>query len=348
MSLEQIERMFENFAEHFRLFDTPIKARFAWHGGEPLLVPPEFYREMRKIQQKVFTDEHVQVANTVQTNMTVLDDERLDLLLNTFDGVGVSLDLYSGLRVNKLNVCQENRAIENLDHAISKGLSAQGITVLTASTIDKTAEIYKFWRDRRMSFRVLPIEKGMYEAGQGFEVNATDTCKAMCDYADHWFQDDEPVNIEPIHRHIQMLMHSTQGKEFGVRKYDKSKWHNVLLVDTDGTLYGYNDRFDTTRSPGNIFTESLSDMFRKDIHLKVVEEVQNRMNASCFDCDYWGKSCTGFPIGEGELNFSDLRPDGATDCVVTKGLIGHLTARLKQAGVLDQNSGLHTEAFLGA
>ena len=348
MSLEQIESMFRNLADHFRITEEPIFARFAWHGGEPLLIPPDFYREMRSIQEKVFTDEHVNISNTVQTNMTVLDDDRLDLLLNTFDGVGVSLDLFSGLRVNKLNVCQENRAIENLDAALSKGLSAEGITVLTASTIEKTSEIYKFWRDRRMSFRVLPVEKGLYESGQGFEVTAPETCKALCEYADEWFQDDEPVNVEPISRHLQMLLHGAKGEKYGVTKYDKSKWHNVLLVDTDGTLYGYNDRFDTSRSPGNIFTEPLNEMFKNKVHKKVVQEVQSRMDASCHDCEYWGKSCNGYPIGEGELNFSDLREDGSVDCVVTKGLISHLKARLTQAGVIDRQTGHHSQAFLGA
>jgi uncharacterized protein len=44
MSFEQIERMFTNVDAGYRGHNEPLGINFQWHGGEPLLIPPEIYR----------------------------------------------------------------------------------------------------------------------------------------------------------------------------------------------------------------------------------------------------------------------------------------------------------------
>src|SRR3954454_12652662 len=72
MSLAQIQALFENIklgVERLRI----ERVEFIWHGGEPLLVPVEFYKRVRDIQSDVFTD--VAYSNRVQTNLTTVTDE---------------------------------------------------------------------------------------------------------------------------------------------------------------------------------------------------------------------------------------------------------------------------------
>ena len=53
------------------------RVQFVWHGGEPLLLPPEYFWRTFEAQRKVFGYD-LPLRNVVQTNLTVLDDARLE------------------------------------------------------------------------------------------------------------------------------------------------------------------------------------------------------------------------------------------------------------------------------
>src|SRR3954466_9223944 len=92
MSLQDIERMFVNVERGYRAYNEPIGINFYWHGGEPLLIPPSFYDRVFEIQRRVFPESTRRITNSIQSNFTVMDDDRI-ALLQRFDAVGISLDL---------------------------------------------------------------------------------------------------------------------------------------------------------------------------------------------------------------------------------------------------------------
>jgi uncharacterized protein len=346
MSHESIERMFESFAEYYATIPERTLIRFQWHGGEPLLIEPEFYYRAFELQQRVFAGTHHKVTNIVQTNMTVLDEARIALLRDGFDEAGVSLDLFSGLRVNKRGLCVQNKAIKNLDTALAAGVQLSGITVLTRALIERIPEVYRFWRDRRLAFRLLPVESGLYESGQGFEITAKQTLGALCTLADQWLADDDPVSVEPLSRVLYLLMHGRMSEAHRVGVYDKAKWESVVLVDTDGTVYGYADRFEAARSPGNVFQQPFSQLMAHERHQLAVSEANARVAAACRKCEHYGRSCTGDPMGEGENAFTERDEQGNPVCIVTRGFIDHLALRLTQAGIIDRATGLLSKSYL--
>src|SRR5688572_31658203 len=54
MELPQIEALFAHVAEHYAQCDEPLQLRFQWHGGEPLLIEPDFYWRVFELQQRAF------------------------------------------------------------------------------------------------------------------------------------------------------------------------------------------------------------------------------------------------------------------------------------------------------
>jgi len=277
--------------------------------------------------------------------MTVLDDARISLLRDGFDEAGVSLDLYSGLRVNKRGLCMENRSIANLDRARAAGIELSGITVLTRPLLPRIADVYRFWRERRMGFRLLPVEKGLYEAGQGFEIDAHETLDALRTLADLWLSDDDPVSVEPLARQLYLLLHGRSSERHGVEPYNKHSWEAVVLVDTNGSVYGYADRFNAERSPGNIFEQPFSQLMRSPTHQRAAEEAATRVQSACSSCKNYGRSCTGDPMAESAMAFTEREADGSPRCIVTKGFIEHLSRRLTERGVLDPQTGYLSSAY---
>jgi uncharacterized protein len=348
MELPQIGALFEHVAEHYDRYDEPVQLRFQWHGGEPLLIEPEFYWQVFELQQRVFAGRKHKPRNIVQTNMTMLDDARIELLRDGFDDAGVSIDPCSRLRVDRRGLSVESRVLRNLDRALHAGVHLTGVTVLARPLLGRIPDVYRFWRERRMGFRLLPLERGLYAEGQDFEIESGETLRALCELADVWLADPEPVWVEPLLRHLTLLMHAARGEGQRVATHDKSQWESVVLVDTDGTMYGYGSRFDRGQSPGNLFTTPLERLLAHPTHLAVAERARARVKAACTDCPYFGRACTGDPVVEGELGAGSVGPDGKPACVVARGLIAHLERRLVQAGALDPRTRMVSRAFVHA
>jgi uncharacterized protein len=320
--------MFVNVKMHFRECVTPVNLNFQWYGGEPLLISPDFYREVFNLQYCVFDGSGHAITNAVQSNFTIIDDDRIELLRSHFDYVGVSLDLFSGLRVNANGVDQENRALANLDRVRATGIAVSGITVLTKSNVSRVSDIYRFYRDRRMNFRVLPLERGLYAPRQGFEVAPRETLLALCALSELWLSDEDPVPIEPLARYLFLVRHMLGHPANRVAVYDREKWTPVLMVSTDGTVRGYGDRFEGPI--GNIFDSSLSEIYSGSRFRTTAQAARNRIQKTCTDCSYLGRACPGDPIAESQQDFVELDESGSMRCVVARGLISYLEDRLRR------------------
>ena len=70
MRLEQLRLLFETIKRS--IAELAVEdINFIWHGGEPLLVPLEFYEQLALIEKDVFGSQF-SCKNTIQTNLTVL------------------------------------------------------------------------------------------------------------------------------------------------------------------------------------------------------------------------------------------------------------------------------------
>jgi uncharacterized protein len=348
MSMPSIEAMFRNFKGFFDAVEEPLTVSFQWHGGEPLLIEPSFYWEIFETQKRVFAGVPYQISNGVQSNFTVLDEERIKLLREGFEWVGVSLDLFTGLRVNLAGVCQEHRARENLKRALDAGIKLGGITVLSKLNMGRIDEVYAFWRDLGFNFRVLPVEPGLYEKGQSFEISADEVLHALCRLVDLWLMETPAILIEPIHQMIRCVLDSAHHPGRLLPRYDPIRWQSVVLVDTDGHVYGYNERLDHRFSSGNVFEQPFLEIVGEAPYRGNAERAQQRMQNVCSDCEFFEKHCNGRMVADGGVTALERKADGGLDCVVTRGLFAHIERRLKEAHVLRAESMTLSAEYLAA
>ena len=331
MSFEQIERMFANVAAGYSSCEESIAINFQWHGGEPLLIAPDVYRKIFELQREVFAGSIHRITNSTQSNFTVIDEDRI-AVLGDFDSVGISLDLFTDLRVDGRGICQEGRALENLKRVRAAGVAVAGITVLTRRNVLRVREIYEFYREQRMSFRVLPLEKGLYPLEHDFGLGPREVLEAYRTLCSVWLADDEPVSIAPLDRYLFLVVRANFDCENRVAPHDPRSWASVLLVDTDGSVYTYGERFE--RSIGNVFTTPLNCILASSEYYQSAAEVEGLMRSTCERCPNYGRSCTGDPIGQSRQDYIEREDDGSTRCVVARGTIRHLEDLLTAAGAI--------------
>ena len=87
MSFETVARVTAAVLHH-----PPVKtALFTWHGGEPTLLPLDFYRRALLAQSRLRRDDQ-SIGNAIQTNGTLLNHEWCQFLADNRFYVGVSID----------------------------------------------------------------------------------------------------------------------------------------------------------------------------------------------------------------------------------------------------------------
>jgi uncharacterized protein len=336
MRREELQRMYHALAEQFA-GDGAVEIEFVWHGGEPLLVEPDFYWRSFDDQTRIFDDPGITISNTVQTNLSVLDDARLKLLHEGFDWVGVSVDLFSNLRVNQGGRDLQPTVLRHMDRLRTADIAFSCIAVLSRANRPHLTRMFRFFAESGVSVRFLPVFSGA-DAAQNAELalSEVETLAAYVELFELWLASDAPIVVEPLSGHVEGVISALTDARNGcttARIYDKRAWEPIYLVNTDGSVYSYADAYDPKKAHGNLFTQPMAALVGGERHLAVIADAERRM-AVCGSCRHFGGACDGYPMAEE----SPGRPDGGS-CIRERGIIDHIEQRLLELRIVDAASG---------
>lgn len=338
MQLPQLERMFQHIAEYYE--GSTERMDFVWHGGEPLLLPATFYRSIGEIQRRVLGDVGIAFSNSVQTNLVHLDKRTLKLFGNFFTNVGVSIDLFGGLRVNVSGNTVEKKVIQNMQLLKDRGIVFGCITVLSKSTAPHVMEIYKFFEDINVGFRLLPIYRTGYEGQQdNLALTSTEIVDAFTKVVNYWMSTDSCLTVLPIQDYVDAVVARLSGTGGAWRCYDKVDREIVYIIDTDGSVYSNADAYEPRLCHGNIFEESLQSMQESENYLRAVNAAHSRMKATCSRCRFHG-ACSGYFMAEATPEQRWCNDQGTLTCGVAQPIQAYIEQLLICAGLVDPRRGL--------
>ncbi len=336
MTIEQIESLYRHVECYYRSLEHFTDIHFIWHGGEPLLLPPRFYWEVLDLQSQIFTGDNYKVTNGVQTNLTVLDDDRLLLLSEGFDRVGVSLDVLGGLRTYENERDSQARVLANIDRLRSVNIAFGCITVLSRKNIDNVEKIYQFYRELNLAARLLPLHHtGNADQNDGIEIDPHSILKAFQTIFELWLADELDTAITPVVEMVRDVL-SFYDPQAACYFYDKREWEPINLIDITGDMFGYADAssYQPDRSYGNIFTTPLAELYASSGHEKSILAAEQRLEQTCVDCKFFG-ACSGYPIAEDGYEYHELDENGAIRCIVQKGMLQYIEYRLLEEGIIE-------------
>src|SRR3954453_19999673 len=124
ISLVDCNSLYENVARFLeKAGGREYEVHFIWHGGEPLLIPVSYYEATFAQQGEAFAglQAEITIKNLIQTNLTFLDQDRIDLL-KRFDHIGVSADIVGGLRQDIKGRSRESATIKNMERLKLEGI----------------------------------------------------------------------------------------------------------------------------------------------------------------------------------------------------------------------------------
>lgn len=330
MSFEDLQHLYQHVSDWAAALDFQVVVDFVWHGGEPLLMPPSFFTTTFRHQREIFPSD-IHVRNTIQTNLTVLDEERLSLL-REFDRVGVSLDLYGELRTNSRGADSVRRVLQNMDVLHSRGIDYGCITVLSGHNAPYIRKVIEFYHRLQVrSVRLLPLIDGAsFDQHRDFDITPSGVLKALQEAFEHLVSLNSSLLVEPINGYVrQVIHHHTSGAT--PIYYDKSSWESVYLVNTNGDLYSYGNAYEPEFCHGNVFRDPMASIVHSAGHLRSIAGATERIAEVCSSCDFFG-SCSGYPMAE-EAPLQRRRGD-PLECYIDRPMLEFVERRLTEMGVL--------------
>jgi uncharacterized protein len=330
IELESARKMFVALAQHYG--QTGQTLHFIWHGGEPFVLPPDYYRDLFAMQAMILNAKGILYENSVQTNLTILSSDWLRALKeNLFNAIGVSIDMVGDDRVNQAGKTVDDKVLSNMQILIDNEIPFGAITVLSAQTRPKIRDIYRFFCEIRTPCSLIPIQNnGLTNQANLLTLNPLQIVETYIDLFEAWLTAADAVLIDPIEHYLNCAI-AYLNPAYAPRFYEKSVSDNLFIVNTDGKVYGdiYANNFEYDQYFGNIFEQSFADILQSPVYQSVVELSRARMKAICSNCIYFGY-CSGDPIGRGSLENLTTDDSGQISCQIVRPFLDYATERLKK------------------
>jgi len=143
------DEVLENYIRQYIASQSVPEINFAWQGGEPTLLGVDFFRKVVALQEKYRGSKRV--ANAIQTNGTLLDDEWCAFLAEHKFLVGLSVDgprhLHDVYRVDKKQRPTFDGVMRGLGFLKKHGVDFNTLTVVNRANSKHPLEVYRFLKE---------------------------------------------------------------------------------------------------------------------------------------------------------------------------------------------------------
>lgn len=186
----------EYIVQHIEASPEPV-IRFSWHGGEPTVLGLDYFRKIVTIQRKN-QPTHQSIANGMQTNGTLLDEDWCRFLADEGFFVGLSLDgpkeMHDRYRRDKGGNPTYELTMRGYRLLRQHQVSTDILCVVNAHNVCYPLEIYRFFKQIGAGYvSFLPMVNPQPEAESGVSpltVPAEVWGDFLCTIFDEWVNQD--------------------------------------------------------------------------------------------------------------------------------------------------------------
>jgi len=264
----------------------PVKVEFGWQGGEPLLAGKEFFRKAVEFQKQFGRDGQV-VANAMQTNGTLLDEEWCEFFAANRFLVGLSLDgppqWHDSFRRDHAGNPSFHRAWAGLELLRKHGVEFNVLVTLNSANAPHAGDIYRYFVNRGVCYlQFIPIlERQADGRATDYSCTGAQFGRFMLDVYDLWASRDVGKVSERL---IDNVLHAIiYGKASTCCYSDRCA--NAHVLEFNGDLYVCDHFVYRQWRVGNIMERPLEDLVR-DPMLEEFARLKTELPAACRDCEF--------------------------------------------------------------
>jgi len=286
-TIDQFRHAFDKLAPHLT-----GRAVIIWHGGEPLLMGPEFYRAAWEHARAAMP--HIQFS--VQSNILGYDSRRWrDVFSEVFQGsVSTSFDPDERHRVYKGSAELYSRLFfERLERILDDGFVPKVIGTYTDETAHLGMAMYErslSCGDRAFNLRFNYRYPAGRDGGRGELISPEAYGGMIVGLYDRWIRDVPRFTVTPLDEMLKKVI----GTEAMRCPWTSACGGRFLGIEPNGDVYNcseFADTGDERWSFGNIFADTVPGLMRS----RAAAAVRRRrvgLPAECLDCRHF-QECEG-------------------------------------------------------
>ena len=296
------DEMLELFIREYIHSQTTLEVLFTWHGGEPLLRPISFYERALELQRQYANGRRI--ANCIQTNATLIDDEWCEFFRKNNFLVGVSIDgpqmMHDSLRTSRRGESSYRDVMRGLRLLNRHRVEWNAMATVNAANVEHPLEFYRYFRDELdcQFLQFTPVVERICQMGGGesrlmhaaepsgelvpYSVTAEQWGRFLCAIFDEWVRHD-------VGRMFVQLFDSTLanwvGEAVGVCTMSKYCGH-AAVIEHNGDVYSCDHFVFPEYKLGNLNEKSLSEMMYGRQQSEFGEAKHNTLPRQCRECKY--------------------------------------------------------------
>lgn len=309
------EGMLEKFIRTYIEATEIDEVQFNWHGGEPLVLGLPFYRKAVELQKKYADGK--KIANTLQTNGTLITEDIAKFFADNNFLIGVSIDgpreIHDKFRKDKGGYPSFDRVIRGINFLYKAGAQYNIMTTLSKASAGRGLEIYRFLKTLGSAyFQFMPVvEHVKYPSGKDgrpdrkarphivnpfeegatlapWSINALDFGTILCDIFDFWVKRD-------VGRYFVNIFDCTLANWChvlpGTCVYGETCGGNAI-VEHNGDLYPCDHFVYPEYKLGNIYETPLPSLMERESQIRFGLGKRNSLPRKCKRCE-WLFACHG-------------------------------------------------------
>ncbi len=273
------------------------EVQFAWQGGEPTLLGVDFFRCAIELQQK-YARKGMRIANALQTNGTLIDDEWAGFLAKNNFLIGFSIDgpqeLHDRYRVDAKGEGSFAPAMRGLEAMKRHNVEFNTLTCVQADNADHPEEVYEFLKSIGSKFmQFIPIVESGPDGRLSPETLTPEQWgRFMCGIFDQWLKEDVG---EIFVQHVDTLLGIVAGYPSALCVHSPV-CGRALAIEHNGDIYSC-DHFVTPRHLlGNITRDSMAWMVDGEQQTRFGRDKSATLSAKCRACKYLRLCYGGCPV----------------------------------------------------
>ena len=319
MTIDTVKKVFSSTIPYYK------KIKFIWHGGEPLSMGIDFYKEIINLQ-KSMNKYGTEITNSIQSNLTLLDEEFASFLVSNNFKIGGSFDGTT----NELTRHNTAKILSGRDFILNAGGSVGFICVVQSKNVDYLIEDYCWFKEHKINYTINPYLSDLNYENDELFVPSEHYIKRICSFFDFWQKDKEcNINISFFNDYIDYIL-------FGIKKlccYNSCLGKHVG-IHYNGDIYNCNRNFSEDLCYGNIYDcNDIRECFNSpgfEAMLKHAITRRNWCKDNCEIYDFCSGGCNSCSQASG--NLSKINP---YVCDITQSVYNHIEKRLKEITIND-------------
>ncbi len=262
--------------------------RVSWHGGEPAILGIDYFRKIVEIERRLCPAGR-KIANGLQTNGTLLDEEWGRFLAAEGFAVGLSLDgprkIHDRHRLTRDSRSSFDDAMRGYDVLRRCGVATDILCVVGEHNAGRPLEVYGFFREIGASFvTFLPLVEPRPEAPGGVSpetVSSEFWGSFLCAVFDEWVERDiGRIKIQIVEEAARTAF----GQEHSLCIF-RPVCGAVPVLERNGDLFSCDHFVDPAHRLGNIDEIPLLDLLESPAQLDFGLAKLRTLPAVCRACE---------------------------------------------------------------